>query len=125
MANKTFCDRCGKEIVQKGPLESLFDLSFKCDAKVWNDMMHGWQSIELCDECNGKFKDWLKNEEKECKCDKNVLEVLDQLEKAEKTICILDDENNHLKQENEFLKSSAVEKLLKKCHIKVEFDVDD
>lgn len=112
MANKKVCDRCGKDVGLKTiDLTVFFGPDFL--------------KIDLCEECEEKLHEWLKN--KKCKCSKNenVIELLDQLENAEKQICDLKEQVEVLQQKNKALAEEQIKKLLEKCHISFEMRFED
>lgn len=120
MANKRICDRCGKEL-KRGVADNFATHLY---LKEFTGLVY--RDIDICDDCEAKLYKWLENkEEKECKCDKNVLELLDQLERAEKRICELSSENDQLAKDNEILKSGAIQNLLKNCKFTFEINVEE
>ena len=119
MANKTVCDRCGKEFNRS------ISHNFEQHLYLKEFALMGMTDIDLCYDCEKGLYDWLENKErKECNCNKNIIEILDQLEAAEKRICVLEIENAQSKEQIELLKDGAIERLLKNCHIRLEFDIE-
>lgn len=122
--NKMVCDRCGKEMEKKSV---WFENLPRFELKLRKNPVET-ESVDLCEECLRGLDDWFANKEKECNCNKkqniNVLEVLDQLESAEKHICELSTENSQLKEQNKKLVDGAIQDLLSSCSIKFELTFD-
>lgn len=117
---KRICDRCGKDIERAVGASFTFHLDLKeCS-------LTGTKGIELCDSCEKELYKWLENEEThECKCDKNVIELLDLIECHEKKICEQSGKIEQLERENAKLKDGAVQDLLKRCSVKFELKFED
>lgn len=124
MAEKRVCDRCGKEIPDGNAFDSLAD-SFRQHLVVKKFYLASMQDIDLCADCESELFSWL--ERKECKCGKNenVLELLDQLDGAERQICDLKEQVEILQQKNKALSEEQIKKLLEKCHISFEMRFED
>ena len=116
MANKCICDRCGTEMEKKSV---WFEELPRLELKIRKNPIET-EPVDLCEECSRELDDWFKNEKK-CKCNKNenVLELLEQLENAEKQICEQSQRIEQLLDENRQLANGAVQKLLESLEISI------
>lgn len=60
MITKT-CDRCGTKIYTNPMANSILPMFY---IRTIKDFMSGWQSVDLCPECEKSLMKWLKNEER-------------------------------------------------------------
>ena len=52
------CDRCGSKI-NTNPMANVILPVFS--VREMSNLMIGWQTVDLCQKCNGELAGWLKN----------------------------------------------------------------